>query len=227
VAIGPEPVATLELVADLPGLRATRGNTDRYVLTRDRPPPSADDVRADPGLVDRFTSVEASFSWTRGALTATGWLDWTAALPLEADAVLPDGTRVLAVHASPGRDDGDGITPDRPHDELLADLVGADADLVFAGHTHQPTDRHLDGVHAVNLGSVSNPITDDLRAAYVIIHADRHAHAVEHRRVDYDHDAFLAALDRSAHPAHDFIASFQRGDQVRYAANRPGAPVVT
>ena len=39
VAIGPEPVATLELVANLPGVRVTRGNTERYVLTRDRPAP--------------------------------------------------------------------------------------------------------------------------------------------------------------------------------------------
>jgi len=226
VAIGPDPVATLELVADLPGVQITSGNTERYVLTGDRPPPYPDDVRADHDLLGVFTQVEGSFSWTRGALAATGWLEWIEALPLEVDVVLPDGTRMLGVHATPGCDDGAGITPDRPEDELRADLEGGGADLVVAGHTHRPTDRWIGAVHAVNLGSVSNPITDDLRAAYVVVHADRHGHRVEHRRVEYDRTAFLASLERSRHPAHAYIASFQRGEHVRFASRVPGAPVV-
>ena len=98
------------------------------------------------------------------------------------------------------------------------------ADVVCAGHTHQPTDRRVDGVRAVNLGSVSNPITDDLRASYVVLHADGHGHCVEHRRVAYDHDAVLARIARSGHPEWDYIESFQRGEQVKHAAVRPGAP---
>jgi hypothetical protein len=81
-------------------------------------------------------------------------------------------------------------------------------------------------VRAVNLGSLSNPIIDDLRASYVIAHADKHGHRLEHRRVSYDHDEFLQRLERSGHPEVDYIASFQRGEQIRYAASRPGAPTV-
>jgi predicted phosphodiesterase len=226
VAIGPEPVATLELVANLPNARVTRGNTERYVLTGDRPPPHRLDVLDRPELLDLLISVEGSFSWTRGALAAHGWLGWTAQLPLETRMELPDGTRLLGVHASPGRDDGDGITPDRPEAELREELVGAGADIVCCGHTHQPTDRQIVEVRAVNVGSVSNPITDDLRASYAIVHADPLGHQVEHRRVHYDRDAFLALLERSGHPEIDHIASFQRGEQVRFPARRPGAPSV-
>ncbi|MGZ4683617.1 MAG: metallophosphoesterase family protein [Acidimicrobiales bacterium] len=225
VAIGPEPIATLELVADLPDVRVTSGNTDRYVVTRDRPPPHAADVRARPELLELFSSVEASFSWTRGAVAASGWLDWLGRLPLETRAELPDGTRLLGVHASPGRDDGEGLTPDRPERDLLEALRGAQADVVFAGHTHQPTDRRIGSVRAVNLGSVSNPITDDLRASYVVVHADRHGHRVEHRRVGYDHEELVRRLARSGHPEAEWIASFQRGEQVRHRSLRPGAPV--
>ena len=82
---------------------------------------------------------------------------------------LDDGTRVLGVHASPGRDDGDGITPDRPESILTVELAGAGADVVIAGHTHRPTDRFAGGVRAVNAGSVGNPVTEDLRASYVIV----------------------------------------------------------
>jgi predicted phosphodiesterase len=225
VAIGPDPVGTLELLANLPDLVATRGNTERYVVTGDRPPPHAADAAADPSLLELFTAIEASFSWTRRVLAGSGWSDWIAALPLEARTQLEDGTRLLGVHASPGRDDGEGISPHRPDEELLGALHGADADVVLAGHTHQPTDRRIGEVRTVNLGSVSNPITDDLRASFVIVEADRHGHRLTHRRVAYDRDAFLDEVAASGHPEHDHIASFQRGEQYRYPSVRPGAPV--
>ena len=224
VAIGPDPVGTLEVLTNLPNAVCTSGNTERYVLTGDRPGPYAPDVLEDPALLDVFVAVERSFSWTRGALASGGWLEWLAELPLDVRTELDDGTRLLGVHASPGRDDGAGITPHRPDDELVAALDGAEADIVLAGHTHQPTDRTIENVRAVNGGSVSNPVTDDLRAAYVIIDSDRDDHRLEHRRVEYDVDAFLERLERSGHPEVEYIGSFQRGEQFRYPANRPGAP---
>jgi predicted phosphodiesterase len=224
VAIGPDPIPTLELLASVPNLHVTRGNTDRYVISGDRPPPSRADVAAKPELLGLFAAVEGSFAWTRGALASHGWLEWLTELALETRTTLPDGTRVLGVHASPGRDDGAGITPDRPEPELRAALAGAAADVVCAGHTHRPTDRQIGPVHAVNLGSVSNPITDDLRASYAIIHADRHGHQVEHRRVAYDHAAVLARVARSGYPDAEYLASFQRGERIQFPARQSGAP---
>ena len=224
VAIGPDPVRTLELIADLRQVEAISGNTERYVLTSDRPPPTSEDVLANPDLFELYDTIQRSFAWTGGALAAHGWLEWLSDLPLEVRTELPDGTAVLGLHASPGQDDGEGITPHRDEAALRCDLESAGADLVFAGHTHQPTDRVVAGVRAVNLGSLSNPITDDLRASYVVLHADRHGHTVEHRRVGYDREAFLASVRESGHPGSDYIASFQRGEQVRFSATRPGAP---
>ena len=207
-AIGPEPCRAIELVAGLPAVQAIRGNTERYLLTGDRPPPHAEHVLADPGLLPVYAEVQASFAWTSGALAAGGWLHWLRDLPSEVRLILPDGTTVLGVHASPGRDDGPGITPERDEEDLSLDLAGGGADVVVAGHTHRPTDRVVGRVRAVNPGSVGNPVTPDLRAAYAILHADRHAHQVEHRRVAYDRDAFLASVARSGHPAAAYIASF-------------------
>lgn len=224
VAIGPDPVPTLELLANLPDVLVTRGNTERYVLTGDRPPPRPAEVMANPALFPLYGVIQRSFAWTCGALAAQDWLGWLSVLPLEIRTVLPDGTRVLGTHASPGRDDGDGITPHRDEADLRSDLDGAGADIVVAGHTHQPTDRLVGAIRALNVGSVSNPVTDDLRASYVVFHADRHGHRVEHRRVAYDRDAFLRSVARSGHPSADYIASFQLGERVRYAARRPGAP---
>ena len=208
VAIGPDPIGTLEVLVDLPNVVITRGNTDRYVVTGERPSPHPHRHRR-----TRVRSPTTAGSVELHSRSTRDQLD--------------DGTRLLGVHASPGLDDGDGITPHRPDDSLRAALDTADADIVIAGHTHQPTDRQVGSVRAVNGGSVSNPITDDLRASYVVIHGDRHEHRLEHRRVAYDTDAFLRSLACSGHPEHDYIASFQRGEQFRHPAQRPGAPVIT
>jgi predicted phosphodiesterase len=218
VAIGADPVATLELLTNLPDVRFVRGNTDRYVVTGERPPPFADEVRDNPTLSPLFDLIEASFLWTRDRIAESGWLDWLAELPREQRVNLADGTRLLGVHASPRSDDGLGITPDVSDADLGALMADVDADVVCGGHTHQPTDRRVGAVRAINLGSVSNPITSDLRASYVVIEADGREHRVEHRRVPYDHDAVLARIEHSGHPAAEFLSEFQRGQQVRFEA---------
>ena len=211
VAIGPQPVETLELLTALPGIAVLAGNTERYVLTNDRPPPSPADVVADPSRLGVFWEVAASFAWTAGAMAASGWIDWLRDLPLELRTDLPDGTRLLGVHATPGRDDGIGISADASDDALLDLLDGCDADLVCGGHTHRPVDRRVGGIRAVNLGSVANPLPGDARASYVVLSADRSSTAVEHRRVAYDVDRFLATVRRSGHPAAGYIGAFVGG----------------
>src|SRR4029079_7872630 len=77
-----------------------------------------------------------SMVWTQGALAASGDLAWIANLPLEYHTILPDGTRVLCVHAAPGQDDGDGIRPLMSDAQIAAAIAGAEAELIFVGHTH-------------------------------------------------------------------------------------------
>jgi predicted phosphodiesterase len=222
-AIGPQPTATLERLANLPKVRFVRGNTDRYVITGERPWPHAADIVKDQSLRPLFDAIEASFSWTRDVLT-TEWLAFLSALPCEQQLRLSDGTTLLGIHASPSSDDGPGITPEIDDHDLAALLAGSDADVICGGHTHQATDRRLNRQRVVKLGSVSNPITSDLRATYVVIDDDPHGHALVHRRVAYDHAHVLEQLRLSSHPEAGYLAGFQRGEQVRHSADRPGAP---
>ncbi len=216
-------VETVDLLSALPNVEFVRGNTDRYVVSGDRPTPHLEDVERDPALLSLFLAVESSFAWTLDQMRERD-VAWLGGLPLIHRVVLPDGTRLTGLHASPRSDDGPGITPDVPDSDLEALLADTDADVVCGGHTHQPTDRQLGPTRAINLGSVSNPITSDLRASYVIVDAERHGHRITHRRVHYDHDEVLERVRRSGHPEGDYIASFQRGEQVRHPAERPGAP---
>lgn len=127
--------------------------------------------------------IEASFSWTTDRLRPTHWLSWLADLDLERRCELPDGSRLLAVHASPGTDDGQGIHPGQSNAQMRELVGGCEAELVCTGHTHQPVDRRLADVRVVNLGCVSNPLGPDLRASYVVLQADADGVAVRHRRV--------------------------------------------
>ena len=54
VALGTDPIEVLELLAALPNVRCIGGNTERYVLTGDRPYPDFTDVRQDPDWLERL-----------------------------------------------------------------------------------------------------------------------------------------------------------------------------
>ena len=212
-ALGPDPATPLERVSQLPGVRFARGNTDDYLVTGQRPPPSAEDVARVPSLIGPFRDATASFAWTAGYLAGRGWLPWLAELPLEQRLTLPDGTRLLGVHAAPGTAHGEGIRPTHSDDQLAELVSGAEADLILVGHTHWALDRTVYDVRIVNLGSVSNPLAPDLRASYALIEADQAGYRLEQRRVEYNHAAVIAALEAVAHPAAQFIAAHQRGER--------------
>lgn len=213
VAIGYDPARTLERLVTLPSVRFASGNTDRYVVTGERPPPTVEAVQAEPSLVPKIMEIAQNFAWTQGYVTAAGWLDWLAELPLEQRLTLPNGTRLLGVHAAPGTDDGTGVYPGLSDGELQAIVAGCRADLVCVGHTHWPVDRSASGVRVVNLGSVSNPWAPDLRASYVLLKADASGYRLQHRRVDYERQAVIKAIQRSRHPAGEFMISHFSGQR--------------
>ena len=118
---------------------------------------------------------------------------------------LADGTRVLLVHAAPGKDDGPGLHPGLSDDEWVAALADCDADLVFVGHTHWPLVRQVGATKVVNLGSLSIPFGPDVRASYVLLENDAGGHRIEHRRVAYDIDELLAQMNRLRFPGTAFL----------------------
>jgi predicted phosphodiesterase len=213
VAVGAQPIQVLERLAELPNARFTHGNTDRYITDGTRLRPYEKDVRADMTKLDGFREVASSMSWTGGAVSTSGWMAFLDELPLEQRLTLPDGTRLLGVHASPGKIDGRGLRPDYPTSELEERFGGCDADLVCVGHTHWPMNAQIGDTHVINLGSVSNPLTPDGRAWYVLLDADEDSYSIRHRRVAYNHAAVYAGIETMRYPAGEYIASFLRGER--------------
>lgn len=211
-AIGYDPVTPLKMLAALPNVAYVRGNVDRYVATGERPYPTLADVVNDHTLIRIYGEVTGGFAWTTGYLVGAGWREWMTTLPLEHRLTLPDGTRLLAVHASPGMDDGSGFHPGLSDEECRALLEHADADVILCGHTHTAFERTVDGVRIINPGSISNPFPPDLRAAYALLTADEQGYHVDFRRVLYDHRAVIDAVRQSGSPSSEYIISFQRGE---------------
>lgn len=218
-ALGYDPLTPLEKLTALPHASFTRGNTDRYVVTEDLPI-SPEKVLQEPPLLAQIIEMARGFAWTRGYLSATGWLDWLMNLPLEVRLTLPDGTRLLGVHASPGRDDGPGIQPRHSDEQLKHQLAGCEADVAIVGHTHVPLDRQVENIRVINLGSVSNPVTPGLQATYALLEADERGYHIQLRRVEYDRDAVIHAIEQSHHPTPSFLMAFMRGERI--AASDPG-----
>lgn len=211
-AIGYDPVGTLERVSRLPGARFIRGNTDHYLCTGKLPGPQLADVVHNPSLARQHIQIVRGFAWTTGAVHATGWLPWLEALDLEMRLTLPDGTRVLAVHASPGSDDGPGIDHNITEEELAELVAGAEAELLFIGHTHVQFDRMVQDTRVINPGSISNPYPPDLRASYGILEVDGAGYQFTHKWVDFDREAVIQAVEEVKHPAGDYIARFMKGE---------------
>ena len=208
VLFGPHPVEVLEMLGGLDDVALVAGNTDRYVLTDDQPHPhaTAEAAAADVDLVWRYGRMAAGAAWTRGVLDQAGVLGMLDALPGSQSMTLMDGTTVLGVHASPGSDDGPGLDS-VSRDEVIAGLLAdVDADWVVGGHTHDPTDREVDGWRALNPGSVGVPRTIGAASWMLIEHRDDRA-TVEHRAVGFDVAAVVDALYRRRHPNREFIAS--------------------
>lgn len=213
VAIGHAPIQVLEKLQTLPNTQFVRGNTDRYVCTGDRPPPTVKEVVADNSLLGQRIEVEGDFCWTQGAVTNTGWLDWLSNLPLEYRTSLPDGTRVLCVHASPKKDGGSGIYPGMKTRDIEGLISGCQDDLICVGHTHRPFNMQVTGKRIINPGSVSNPVGSDIRACYAILDADENGCEINFFRVAYDQQKVIDILARIKHPARRFISGYMRGER--------------
>lgn len=207
--MGPDPVGVLERLTQLRSATFVRGNTDRYVVTGDRPTWfNANRPRSASEIAQMALEIDTSLEWTRATVAEAGWIPWLKALEPTSRLALPDGTRLLAAHGSHHRDDDPRLGPSATDDALRDILSDAAAELVFVGHTHRAMDRRLaPELRVVNPGSVSNPVPPepDVRAGYALLQADEHGHSLELRRVPYDYDGFAQHLRRVQHPAAEFL----------------------
>jgi hypothetical protein len=49
---------------------------------------------------------------------------------------------------------------------------------------------------------------------YVLLDANEHGYSVQLRRMDYDREAVIKAIEHSRHPTPSFLIGFMRGERV-------------
>lgn len=122
LAIGADPVGVLERITKRSRTCCVRGNTDRYLVTGERPTHTFGAATEDEKTAMRIEFAN-SFSWTQGYVTAAGWFDWLAALPFEIRLVLPNGSRLLGVHGTHRADDEKTLRAGASDAELTSSSV--------------------------------------------------------------------------------------------------------
>jgi len=207
---GPDPVGALQRLSALPNSRFIRGNTDRYVTNGDRPPPHPHEIGQDRARLDLFGEITGTIAWTQGAITVTGWFEWLASLPLERHENLPDGSRCLLVHASPGKDESAGVRQDTSEDDIQRLFQGCEADLICVGHTHQPVYRKIGRWQILNPGCVSLAPPAFPQASYALLKASPRGYQVAHRTVPYDQEKVISQVQAIHHPGAKYILDHLR-----------------
>lgn len=196
---GPDPVGVLERITRLTPAVFVRGNADRRMYENIIPIPF-EEVKQRPELLPLLVDATAVMSWGSGAVASQGWLNWFRRLPVEQRLRLPDGTKLVMSHASPGRDTGEGFFSRQSDDKLVQLAEGCKDDVIVVGHMHDPCQRRVGKHHWVNPGSVGNPMTSDPRASYAILNADESGYEFSFYRVDYDRDAVITMARERGYP---------------------------
>ena len=212
IAFCPWPAEALARLRALPNVALLQGNTDRYLVTGQRPIApvrSPEDWATMPTLL---AGRDANFRWTVERLSYADY-EFLRDLPPRLEMDAPGYGRVVAVHATPS-DDETVILPDTPDDQIRPHLSGLDARLLLYGHTHRPLDRIIDGVRIVNDGSVGLPLDGDPRPAYALLDFEGDQCNVTIHRVEYDLEAVVAELERVEHPGRTWAGQTLREARV-------------
>jgi putative phosphoesterase len=196
VAVGPQPVETLDRVREL-DCPVVMGNWDAYFVSGF--PPKDDEVSEK--LVDMG-------EWWADKLS-----DDHREYIRSFEQVL-EGPGFIAFHGSP-RSYEDFIFSTTPDEELDEMLDGARAPLMIAGHTHFAMLRHYPEALIVNPGSVGLPFAKQEPvmhiqpwAEYAIVHSeDGRRLSVDLRRTSYDVDGFIELIRESGMPHSEWWAS--------------------
>jgi putative phosphoesterase len=188
---GSSPVEIVDQIRDL-GWPGVMGNTDEMLT---RPETLLVFASRSPKMQPLFAVIAEMAAVTRDRL-GDERITWLQSLP----RVHHHG-QFAVVHASP---DSPWRAPalEASDEELGSTYAPLGATIAVHGHIHRPYIRSASGMTIANSGSVGLPYDGDPRASYLLL--DEFTPMI--RRVSYDIDREVRALEASAMPHADWIA---------------------
>ena len=196
-ATGPQPHEVLRRLQEL-GCPMVMGNADAELLGLSPPSPVTDeDARRIMDIsrwcADQLDNADRAF---------------LASFQPTVEITLGEERRLLCCHGSP-RSYDDIINATTPDDELDGMIAGHDATIIAGGHTHVRMLRAYRGREIVNPGSVGlayqffpdGSVRVPPWAEFALLtQSDTGAMSVDFRRVSYDRDATVRALNEHEMP---------------------------
>lgn len=191
VSGGSRPAEVVDRVRDL-GWPGVFGNTDEAIVSPEALEAFAKHSAASESL---WQAVREMTAFTREAL-GEARIAWLGALPRA--FIHPPVALVHASSVSAWRSPSAGATDA----ELQLTYLPLGQPIAVYGHIHQPFVRQVAGFTVINTGSVSQSFDGDPRASYLLIDDGM----PQIRRVEYDIDREIGALNASGLPHANWIA---------------------
>jgi predicted phosphodiesterase len=180
-----------------------RGNTDRYLVTMQRPRGwHAENAETFTRFIENARKWSAILEWGLEQLTYVEY-EWLTKLRGELDLAVPGYGWVVGYHGTPGDDEG-LLTPTTPLNEADDALLDREGRLGIGGHIHAQMDRPLTSWRIVNVGSVGMSFDKPGYAQYGIFTFEDGAVGINLRAVPYDVEAAAADLASSGFPHADY-----------------------
>jgi predicted phosphodiesterase len=195
-AAGLYPTECVERLRSL-GWPCVRGNTEEWVVeaaTDGRMP--ARDVPEE--MQARGPALRAVDRWCAERLSDDA-IQYLGQLPLCWQMDGPSGQRLVFVHATPSSPHP-VIAPDATDELMEHVLEDADAQVLLYGHIHFAYLRQVGDKTIGCIGAVGMPMDGDPRPCWAIAEDNGAGWRVEHVRVEYDRDGYLANLAASDFP---------------------------
>ena len=175
---GPQPVETVDFIMKQTDWTIIQGNTDKLIVDYSS---------------ELFENMMNTFPLMAKALRedvkvlSEDQKEFLRKLPPQKELEI-EGVKILLVHGSPRRNNED-ILPNLPIEQVEKIIDGVKADLILCGHTHMPAGYQTNTKQTViNDGSVGRPMTEDLKACYLILDIKNGGFTAEHRLLDYDRE---------------------------------------
>jgi predicted phosphodiesterase len=179
---------------------AISGNTDRYLVTGDRPRGrAAKDEEAFNKLLAARQQHDANVSWGLSKLSYAEY-EFLAKLRPELDLEVAGYGYVIGYHGTPGNDEG-LLTPETSEEEAADALMDREGRLGIGGHIHTQMVRQIGGWQVVNVGSVGMSFDMAGYAQYGIFTFADGDVQINLRAVPYDVEAAIAELSAHGYPS--------------------------
>jgi predicted phosphodiesterase len=211
MAFGPHPAECVQTMMDIQKkfgddtVQMIPGNTDRYILTGERPSGRAvKDEDSFKELAANFSSRDAIFNWSLEQLNREQY-EFLATMKHELRLRVDGYGPVYGFHAIPGDDEGMELKPGSDDGEARDALLDRQGKLAFTGHTHLQMNRDLGTWQVVNPGSIGMSFTDPHYAEWAIVTIEAATVDVDLRRVSYDYEAMIDDLQSTGHPDPPFM----------------------